>query len=200
MKRSIYIALLSLAAVVSFAQSAEKEKLPPDVSKSRLRGMDPAKVDPGDLPLDRVDQFNLTGTPQKIADISSWRLAVIGKGLEKELSLGYSGLTALPMVKKKVLLICQNVFADYGEWEGIPLSALFKMAKARPDFTAVTFRSYDGYIGRFSREEATKHLLFLAVRVNGQTLPPAHGYPVRLVAEDFYGNRWVKWITEIRVE
>ena len=27
-----------------------------------------------------------------------------------------------------------------------------------------------------------------------------HGYPVRLVAEDFYGGRWVKWITEISVE
>ncbi len=200
MKRSIYLVLLAIVSAVCFAQPEGKERLPPDTLKNRLIGMDPAKVDPSGLPLDRVDQFNLTGTPQKISDISSWRLAVIGKGLEKELSLGYGDLTALPMVKKKVLLICQNVFADYGEWEGVPLSALLKIAKARPDFTAVSFRAYDGYTGRFSREEATKHLLFLAVKVNGQTLPPAHGYPVRLVAEDFYGNRWVKWVTEIRVE
>ncbi len=192
--------LLALIAAACFAQAAGRERLPSDTPKNRLIGMDPAKVDPSGLPLDNVDQFHRTGTPQKISDISSWRLAVTGRGLEKDLTLGYGDLTALPMVKKKVLLICQNVFADYGEWEGVPLSELLKAAKARPDFTAVSFKAYDGYTERFSREEATKHLLFLAVKVNGQTIPPAHGYPVRLVAEDLYGNRWVKWITEIRVE
>jgi DMSO/TMAO reductase YedYZ molybdopterin-dependent catalytic subunit len=200
MKRTIYLALLAVAAVACFAQTAGKERLPPDVTKGRLIGMDPAMVDPSDLPLDRIDQFHATGVAQEIKDISSWRLAVTGKGLEKDLSLGYGDLMALPMVKKKVLLICQGVFADYGEWEGVALSVLLKTAKARPDFTTVSFKAYDGYTERFSREEAANHLLFLAVKVNGLVLPQAHGYPVRLVAEDFYGNRWVKWIKEIRVE
>ena len=45
---------------------------------------------------------------------------------------------------------------------------LLEKAKAQPDFTQVSFRSYEGYTERFSREEATKHLLFLAFKVNGE--------------------------------
>jgi sulfoxide reductase catalytic subunit YedY len=189
-----------LIAFVAFAQSAVKEKLAPGTPKGSIINMDPDKVDPSDLPLDRIDQLQATGTPQKIADISAWRLAVTGRGLEHAMSLGYADLLALPLVKKKVLLICPGVFEGYLEWEGVPLSMLLEKAKARPDFTRVSFRSYDGYTEGFSREEATKHLLFLAVKVNGETLPATHGYPIRLVAEDFYGGRWVKWISEITVE
>ena len=77
---------------------------------------------------------------------------------------------------------------------------LLEKAGVRADFTSVSFKGYDGYSEKFSREEATKNLLFLAVKVNGQTLTPIAGYPVRLVAEIFFGGRWVKWITEIHVE
>ncbi|HVP17779.1 MAG TPA: molybdopterin-dependent oxidoreductase [Spirochaetia bacterium] len=200
MRKLLNAALLMLFTVVAFAQSAAKEKLAFDTPKSSIIAMDPARVDPSDLPLDRVDQLHLTGNPQEIPDISTWRLAVTGKSLGRELSLSYADLMALPMVKKRVLLICPGFFADYVEWEGVSLSAVLTMAKARPDFAGIAFRSYDGYTGRFSREEAMEHLLFLAVKVNGQTLPTVHGYPVRLVAEDLYGGRWVKWIAEIRVE
>jgi DMSO/TMAO reductase YedYZ molybdopterin-dependent catalytic subunit len=198
MRRSICAVLLTIIAVISYAQI--KEKLASDTPKSKILGMNPALVDPSNLPLDRVDQLHSTGIPQKIDDISTWRLAVKGKGLARELSFSYADLLSLPAMKKKVLLICQGVFADYVEWEGAPLSVFLKKAGARPDFTSVTFEGYDGYAERFSREEATKHLLFLAVKVNGQTLTPVAGYPVRLVAEDFFGGRWVKWIKEIRVE
>lgn len=200
MQTSVTVATLMLIAFVSFGQSAVKEKLAPDTPKGSIIDMDPGKVDPGDLPLDRIDQLQATGTPQKIPDISAWRLAVTGKGLEHAVSLGYADLLALPMMKKRVLLICPGVFEGYLEWEGVPLSVLLDNGKVRSDFTHVSFESYDGYTESFSREEATKHLLFLAVKVNGETLPADHGYPVRLVAEDFFGGRWVKWITEISVE
>jgi DMSO/TMAO reductase YedYZ molybdopterin-dependent catalytic subunit len=198
--RTLVMATLMLIALVSFAQSEAKEKLAPNTPRSSIIEMDPAKVDPNDLPLDRIDQLQATGTPQEITDISVWRLAVTGKGLGHAMSLSYADLRSLPTVKKRVLLICRGVFEGYLEWEGVPLSALLEKASARPDFHLVSFKSYDGYTQRFSREEATKHLLFLAVKVNGETLPATHGYPVRLVAEDFYGGRWTKWINEISVE
>ena len=200
MRRLVFGALLIIIAATSYAQSTVKVKLAPDTSKNSIIGMNPAEVDPSDLPLDRVDQLHYTGAPQKIEDISVWRLAVKGKGLARALSLSYANLLSLPVVKKKVLLICPGFFADYVEWEGVPLSVLLQRAGARPDFTDISFEGYDGYTEKFSREEATRHLLFLAVKVNGQTLTPTAGYPVRLVAEDSFGGRWVKWITEIRVE
>ena len=193
----VYVMLIAIAAN---APAQSREKLAPDTLKDRILDMDPAKVDPSDLPLDIIGQLHHTGTPQEVSDLSAWRLSLGGKGLGSPLSLSYADLAALPLVKKRVLLICPGFFADYAEWEGVPLSALLEKAKARPDFINVSFNSFDGYTGRFTREEAASHLLFLAIKVNGETLPTTHGYPVRLVAEDLYGGRWVKWIKDIHVE
>ena len=35
--------------------------------------------------------------------------------------------------------------------------------------------------------------------MNGETLPPEHGYPVRLLAPGWYGMASVKWLANIRV-
>ena len=34
--------------------------------------------------------------------------------------------------------------------------------------------------------------------MNGVTLTPTAGFPFMLVAEDKYGYKWIKWITEIK--
>ncbi len=39
----------------------------------------------------------------------------------------------------------------------------------------------------------------MAYRMNGATLLPERGFPFQLVAEDKYGYKWIKWITEIEL-
>ena len=39
--------------------------------------------------------------------------------------------------------------------------------------------------------------VFLAYQVNGQRLPQKHGFPLRIVAEDYYGDEWVKYVYKI---
>jgi DMSO/TMAO reductase YedYZ molybdopterin-dependent catalytic subunit len=39
----------------------------------------------------------------------------------------------------------------------------------------------------------------LAYEMNGASLPPAHGFPVRLIAPGWYGVANVKWLTRIEV-
>jgi DMSO/TMAO reductase YedYZ molybdopterin-dependent catalytic subunit len=39
----------------------------------------------------------------------------------------------------------------------------------------------------------------MAYEMNGVTLPPERGFPFQLVAEDKWGYKWVKWITQIEV-
>ncbi|HHP7236161.1 MAG TPA: molybdopterin-dependent oxidoreductase [Desulfobacterales bacterium] len=39
--------------------------------------------------------------------------------------------------------------------------------------------------------------VFLDYEVNGVPLPQKHGFPLRLVAEDHYGARWVKSVDRI---
>ena len=40
---------------------------------------------------------------------------------------------------------------------------------------------------------------FLALRMNGEPLPPDHGMPVRLVVPGWYGCAWIKWVDGIRL-
>ena len=67
------------------------------------------------------------------------------------------------------------------------------------DYRKVDFISLDGYRSSLSRKEIEDHLVFLALKVNGVTLPREHGFPVRLVAENITGGKWAKWIKEVEV-
>jgi sulfoxide reductase catalytic subunit YedY len=197
------LGVLGILVVLSgMGLARERVKLPPDTPKSQIIHMNPAEVDASLLPLDPIENLNTTGVPLKDFDLSSWHLEVKGKSVGKELRLSYEELQKLPMVKKKVLLICPGFFADYAEWEGVPLREILKLAEVT-EYQKILFVGLDGYTASFSKEElegGKLDLLFLALRVNGETLPKEHGFPVRLVAEDFYGGRWVKWIREIVVE
>lgn len=195
-----FTVLVVLLLVYGGALASAREKPPRDTPMQQLSMKNPANIDPSDLPLGSVADLHETGTPQAIVDLSAWRLELKGAALGSPVSLTYAELAAMPTVKKKVLLICPGFFADYVEWEGVTVSALLEKAKARSTYVDVVFSSHDGYTGRFDREEVESHEPFLALRVNGETLPTAHGFPVRLVAEDIYGSRWVKWVTEMRVD
>jgi sulfoxide reductase catalytic subunit YedY len=39
--------------------------------------------------------------------------------------------------------------------------------------------------------------VFLAYQVNGQALPKKHGFPLRVVAEGYYGGDWVKYVYKV---
>ena len=84
-------------------------------------------------------------------------------------------------------------------WTGVPFSSLLSLVS--PDETAreVVFYCLDGYSTSLTVEEVEQDGVLLAYRLNGETLLPRHGYPVRLVVPEKYGMKWPKWIYEIEV-
>jgi DMSO/TMAO reductase YedYZ molybdopterin-dependent catalytic subunit len=142
----------------------------------------------------------LPSAPPPRVDVSQWRLVLTGAGLGSPAVLTYGELLELPTVKKREHLVCPGLFAYFADWEGVPLSALLEKGKAGTEYSKVTFAALDGYSVSFTREEVESNLLFLALKVYGKPLPPAEGFPVRLVAEGFSGGKWVRWLKEIRVE
>jgi DMSO/TMAO reductase YedYZ molybdopterin-dependent catalytic subunit len=47
--------------------------------------------------------------------------------------------------------------------------------------------------------DALRHEVLLAYEINGQPLPPQHGFPLRLVVPGWYGMTHVKWLSSITV-
>jgi len=176
--------------------------LPKGTSMETLTGKNPAALDAGNLETTPLEEFGIMGQTNYSIAVEQWRLAIDG-AVDRPLSLTYADLTSRPSLEREVLLICPGFFAYKGRWKGVSMTGLLAEAGQRPDAVRIAISGPEGVRGRsesFDLEEVRSDKIFLAYQVNGQPLPQKHGFPVRLVAEDHYGSRWVKYVDQITVQ
>ena len=179
----------------------KKIVLPKKTPMSELISKNPAKLDARNLDTTSMDEFDVMGQTTYSVDIEKWRLELSG-AIAHPKQLTYQNILALPAIERNVLLICPGFFAYNGLWKGISMPVLLSEARLDPHTTHVEFSGPKGggrMTKKFSIEEVMTNIIFIAYRVNGRPLPEKHGFPVRLVAEDHYGGRWVKYVDKISV-
>jgi DMSO/TMAO reductase YedYZ molybdopterin-dependent catalytic subunit len=158
------------------------------------------------------------------ANAATWRLTVDGC-VEQPLSFGLTALRAMGRQTVRVTLECAGngrarlqprpisqpwlvEAVGTAEWTGVPLADLLTAAGIRKDAVDVVFTGADHGIERgveqdyqrgLSVAEALDAGAVVAWEMNGQTLPPQHGYPLRLVVPGWYGMASVKWLRSIEV-
>ena len=163
-----------------------------------LIGRNPAVIDNSNFPITPVESLGITAVPPDV-DIATYTLSVDGL-VDTPLVLSFGALLKYPAVSETVLLICPGNFADNAEWTGVRVTTLLTEAGVKPEASQVTFYAMDQYQRTFSLQDVQQDGLFLAHIVNGQQLPEAHGYPIRLVVKGRYGAEWVKWVDHIEVK
>ena len=93
-------------------------------------------------------------------------------------------------------------------WTGIRLADVLERAGLMPGAIYVGFESPDHVIGQPGVAALSRGLpiakamapeTLLATAMNGVTLEPLHGFPLRVVAPGFPGSAWQKWLTRITV-
>jgi DMSO/TMAO reductase YedYZ molybdopterin-dependent catalytic subunit len=157
-------------------------------------------------------------------DAGSWRLGVGGR-VERELSLSLDDLRARPRVSLPVTMECAGngralleprplsqpwlvEAVGTAEWTGTPLRGVLGDAGIAEDAVEVLFTGLDrgveggieqSYERSVPLEDALGEDVLLAYEVNGQPLPPQHGFPLRLVVPGWYGMTNVKWLSRITV-
>jgi DMSO/TMAO reductase YedYZ molybdopterin-dependent catalytic subunit len=166
---------------------------------SYLKDKDPAQVDNSNLPITPVDRLTLTGRPPNSVDIDSYRLTVSGL-VKNTLDLTYQELLSFPSTTQVVLLICHESHVDNARWTGIPVSLLLEKAGIMDGAHEATVIALDRYSRRLPLDVLKKDGTFVAYRVNEETIPLKHGYPLRLVVKGMYGENWVKWLRQIDVK
>lgn len=191
--------LLWLAWALSFPlrSLAAKKKLPKGFPRDRLKDMNPAELDTSDLEVDPLEEFGVMGTVMDLP-AEGYRLKVHG-AVADPLELAYGEVLALPRRERRVLLICPGFFAFNALWEGVELLYLLHLAGLRGEAKGVKVKGADGFQDAFSLREVEAARMILAHHVNGVELPKRHGFPLRLVAEGLFGERWVKYVTEVEV-
>src|SRR3954451_15657524 len=92
------------------------------------------------------------------------------------------------------------------EWTGTPLRGLLEEAGVLDDAVEILFTGCDRGLHQGVQQDSQRTLpvaepirddVLLAYAMNGQPLPPPHGFPLRLVVPEWYGMASVKWLRSI---
>jgi DMSO/TMAO reductase YedYZ molybdopterin-dependent catalytic subunit len=181
---------------------AEKIILPKGTRRESLIDKNPATLDARNLEVTSLENFGTMGLSNHAENLDRWRLELTGL-VKSPLHVKYDEILAMPAVERNVLLICPGFFANYGTWKGLSIRRLLELAQAGKDATHVTLYGPEGtyeYTQRFPIKDVNSDTVFLAYQVNGKTLPQRHGFPLRAVAEGYYGHDWVKYVYKMKVE
>src|SRR6267143_4782201 len=161
-------------------------------------------------------------------DRDAWWLHVEGE-VEKPFAISYDELLKFESRKIPATLECAGNNRNFlepkvkgvqwglgavgtAEWTGVPLSVLLDRAVVRSNAREVILEGADhGMLDdpksppgelTFSRSvplEKAQHDVLLAYRMNGNDLPPEHGFPVRAIVPGWYAMASVKWLQRIIV-
>ena len=175
--------------------------LPKDTPMETLIEKDPAVLDTRNLEPTSLNNFRTMGDTHHHVNMNSWRLEVTGR-VGNPMKIAHPEILTLDSIERNVLLICPGVFAYHGRWKGISMMNLFEKTEMQDDVTHVTFsapRNAGGNESTFPLVEVLSNKVFLAYGVNSVSLPQKHGFPLRLVAEGYYGSDWVKYVNHIRL-
>jgi sulfane dehydrogenase subunit SoxC len=156
-------------------------------------------------------------------DPATWRLEIAGE-VETARSFTLEELRGLPSLTIPVTMECAGngrarlaprpisqpwlvEAIGTAEWTGARLRDVLAAAGVRPDAVEIAFTGADhgvqgdvehDYARSLSVVDATRPEVLLAYEMNGRSLEPQHGAPVRLVVPGWYGMTSVKWL--VRVE
>jgi sulfane dehydrogenase subunit SoxC len=159
-------------------------------------------------------------------DARTWRLRIEGNAVERPLELSLDDLLRLPSRSVIAYVECAgNGRAFFGEfmgkvasgtqwrqgaigvseWTGVPLGAVLDLARVRRDtprdILNVLVEGLDSVkVNRpLSLAKAFEDDTLLAYAMNGEPIPPDHGFPVRAIVPGWVGINNIKWAGRVEV-
>ncbi|MCP9468647.1 MAG: sulfite oxidase [Nitrospira sp.] len=153
-------------------------------------------------------------------DPATWRLQVEGSGVSRPRSFSYDELLTMPSISVIRAIECagngRNFFqVSHGkkiagtpwnlggigvaEWTGVPLREVLERVGVKRSARDVMPEGLDEKnIKRpMSIEKAMADDTLLVYAMNGHTLPPDHGFPIRMLVSGWVGIAHIKWVGRI---
>ena len=138
-------------------------------------------------------------------DVDTWELKIKGM-VGQERTYTYEDLLSRNLVERDITLTCVSnevggILMGNARWLGVPLKELLDEAEVQNGATQIVGRSVDGWTSGFPTKLAMDGRdAMVAIAMNGEPLPFAHGFPARLIIPGIYGYvSATKWLTEIEL-
>ena len=136
---------------------------------------------------------------------ASWQLRIHGM-VDNPMTITFDDLMKLPMIEHDVTLTCvsESVGGGYignARWQGTLLAGLLRKAGIHSGADQIVMRDVNGMnLGVATDPVMDGRASLLAVGMNGQPLPQAHGFPVRVVVPGLYGYvSACKWVVDMEL-
>ena len=150
--------------------------------------------------LDAIADFqeNSIKGPQTV-DRTTYRLKVRG-AVTKPATYTYQQVLTQESTHTKVVeLDCVEGWSVKILWEGVLLSDLIDRSVPATGAVTVIFHAVDGYTTSLPLAYVRSRDILLSYKMNGVEIPPERGFPFMVVAEDKWGYKWCKWVTDIEL-
>jgi len=136
-------------------------------------------------------------------NIDLWHLEVTGL-VQNRATWRFQDLLGFSTVEQETTLMCISNGLDAGLisnaiWKGFPLRDLLDQAAPLSGAARVRLHGVDNYTDTILLEKAMEPTTLLAYEMNGVPLPDRHGYPLRVIAPGYFGEKHVKWLTRIEL-
>lgn len=164
----------------------------------RIRGL-PAEITPN------KEFYVVSKNPpgfDPVVDGRKWSLEITGL-VGKPVKFTYEEIRAMPQVTQVHTLECisNELGGDLisnARWRGVRLrDVLARAGGVSAKAIKIAFRCADGYTESIPVADAMHADTLLVYEMNGEPLPPSHGFPVRLLVPGLFGMKNPKWITRI---
>ena len=184
---SLFITIIFIGLSI-YSQSTPKQLYPKEILE--YKGQD----------LSSINDFreNSIRGPQQINE-STYKLVITGL-VNQTIKLSYNEIiNNFQKYQKVTTLNCVEGWSVNILWEGFLLEEIIEKAETAPESEVAIFYAYDGYSTSLPIDYIKNQEIMLAYKMNDVILPPERGFPFQLVAENKYGYKWIKWITEIEL-
>ncbi|MET9418367.1 molybdopterin-dependent oxidoreductase [Streptomyces klenkii] len=129
--------------------------------------------------------------------VRGWRLYVGGP---RPYEITLDELRAMPQREATLPIACVEGWSRSARWTGVRVRDLLDRAGA-PEGALIRVTSLERHgayrVMVMPHTYARDPLTLLALRLNGQELPPDHGYPARIIAPNRPGVLQTKWVSRM---
>ncbi len=182
---------------------------PQEVVPPLAAGADLSPTTPGLTPIvvPNADFYRIdTALLVPSLDTATWQLRIHGL-VERETTLRWDQLIAMPQFEQYCTIACVSnevggQLVGNAKWTGVRLRDVLDIAAPTAQASQLVGRSVDGWTAGMPMEWVMDpdREPMIAVQMNDEPLPRAHGYPARLIVPGLFGYvSATKWLWELEL-
>ena len=150
--------------------------------------------------------YHIFGTPRDLdrwqEDVDTYRFS-IGGLVERAANLSVKDVREdyEPVSADMVLQCMTNIHWGRIHFTGARLLGVLEQIGLSEGASKLAIHGADGFCTDLWIDDLREQpdAFLLAFEMNGEPIPPDHGFPIRLTVDGRYGYKWCKWLSEIEV-